>query len=139
MGGNIRGKAMKTPLYRRLANLILQRQNCIASNNTEWLEKSTTNILGLVKLRLPSGSGFDQGTKIDLRFSSPEQLVFHTSFHHMTDDGVYDGWTEHTVFVQPSLAMNFVLVVKGPNRNEIKDYIEESFRFTLEEDVICES
>ena len=80
---------------------------------------------------LPSGGGFDSGTKINRSKSHAEKLVFETSFHHMNDVGYYDGWTSHTVTVLPSLSMKFRLRIGGRDRNEIKDYIHETFDLML--------
>lgn len=44
---------------------------------------------------LPSGSGFDAGTRIEK--SSDFSVVFFTEYHHMNEMGYYDGWTKHTV------------------------------------------
>jgi hypothetical protein len=79
-------------LYSELASLIQARKNCIASRNEEWEAKHEATILSLVKDNLPSGSGFDSGTKIDLDASHGERLVFFTDFHHMDESGFYDGW-----------------------------------------------
>ncbi len=61
--------------------------------------------------------------------------MFSTSFHHMNDGGMYDGWTEHAVTVKPSLAYGIVLKIGGRNRNDIKDRIHEEFQHTLTLDV----
>jgi hypothetical protein len=79
----------------------------------------------------PSGSGFDNGTQIDRDRS--DVLIFSTSFHHMDEAGGYDGWTEHTVRVKPSLAWGFDLTVSGRDRNGIKDYIADVFSPWLNE------
>ncbi len=80
---------------------------------------------------LPSGSGFDNGTEIDER-STPSRLVLLTSFHHMDENGNYDGWTSHTVTVTPTFA-GLDVRVSGRDRNNIKDYIADVFRAALEE------
>lgn len=79
----------------------------------------------LVRNTMPSGGGFDSGTTIDLDKSTPNKLVFHTSFHHMTE-GMYDGWTEHTVTVTPTF-QGVNIKVGGRDRDDIKDYIVELF------------
>ena len=77
----------------------------------------------------PSGSGFDAGTK--LISADDSRIVFETSFHHMDENGFYDGWTEHRVTVRASLMHDFIVDVAGKNRNGIKDYIAEQFAFVL--------
>lgn len=122
---------MKTELYATLASLIQARLNCIKSNNQEWLGKHTARILEIVKAHMPSGSGVDSGTKIDLDASTGEKLVFTFSYHHMNDNGMYDGWTEHKAIVTPSLAHGFSLNITGRNRNQIKEYLHEVFSFAV--------
>lgn len=90
----------------------------------------------LVKNKFPSGAGFDAGTKLDLGRSTGEKLVFTTSFHHMDEHGGYDGWTEHTITVKPSMQFDFDLKVSGRDRNGIKDYIAEQFDYTLGEEYL---
>ena len=122
-------------LYRKLASLVQAHINCEISGNKEWFEKHEARIEELVKNYMPSGSGFDCGTKIDLDKSTPEKLVFYTDFHHMNEVGYYDGWTEHRITVRPSLAFGFTLTISGKNRNEIKDYIHQAFDCALNEEV----
>jgi hypothetical protein len=84
---------------------------------------------------MPHGSGFDNGTSLDVDASSDTKIVFTTAFHHMNEGGFYDGWTQHSIIVTPNLAIEFNLKVTGRNRNGIKDYIAECFQFQLCEDV----
>ena len=52
------------------------------------------------------------------------------------ETGMYDGWTEHTVTVRPSLQFGFRLSISGRNRNGIKDYIAEVFGEILNTEVV---
>jgi hypothetical protein len=81
----------------------------------------------------PWGSGFDRGTHLEIADQKGGQLRFDTAFHHLNDNGTYDGWTEHTVTVKPSLAWCFELKVGGRNRNDIKEYIVALFNDWLSE------
>ncbi len=124
---------MNSKLYSTLASLVQARINCdnATPRNDEWFDKHTDRIEELVKEHMPSGSGFDSGTKLDLDLSEPNKLVFLTSFHHMAESGMYDGWTEHTVIVTPDLAFGFRLKITGRDRNQIKEYIRELFQNDL--------
>ncbi len=116
-------------LYVSMARAVSARRRCLESGNdyaAEWDKR-----LKEWADRFPSGSGFDSGTELDLDASTGEKLVFHTSFHHMNDGGFYDGWTEHTVTVRPSLEMGIRLTVSGRDRNDIKNYIHEMFNDIL--------
>ncbi len=125
---------MKTQfLYQRIAQLVIQNKNCAESNNDEWEQKSRAELEQIAKDVLPRGSGIDCGTKIDLDASNGNKLVLITSFHHMNEDGFYDGWTEHSVIVTPDLAFGFNLKITGRDRNEIKEYLHEVYRTALSE------
>jgi len=124
------------PVYKRLAQLVDARLRCMADDKPlvrkDWGKKHEDRILALVKEHMPSGSGFDNGTKIDLDRSSGERLVFDTAFHHMDEHGGYAGWTEHTVTVTPSLAFGTRIKIGGKNRNDIKEHMHECFSTALD-------
>lgn len=122
---------MGNKLYKELSSFVDARLTSIKRNNSVWVKAHTAYIRGLVKEYMPSGSGFDNGTHIDLDASKPERLKFFTSFHHMTEHGFYDGWTEHIVVVRPSLQFDFILRVSGQNRDGVKDGIYEIFNQSL--------
>lgn len=122
-------------LYSELSGLIQARINCQKNDNLEWRKKHEDRIEFLVREHMPHGSGFDSGTTIDLSLSHADKLVFpSTAYHHMNDGGYYDGWTVHTVTVTPSFT-GFHLRVSGTNRNDIKEYIGESFQIALMTDL----
>jgi len=53
----------------------------------------------------------------------------------MNDGGMYDGWTEHTVSITPAFA-GINVSVSGRNRNDIKDYLGDTFQCALTAEVI---
>ncbi len=122
-----------TPLYRALAEAVQAIENCRRAENSEWLARHTSNIKKLCKQHMPSGSGFDNGTKLDFDKSDAERLVFIVGFHHMTELGHYDGWTEHEVFVTASLTSEIKLRITGRDRNDIKALMFEVFDSALRE------
>lgn len=133
-------------LYSELAQLVDARRTCakkmengsndsIVQNSLDWYKKHTDRIERLVRNLMPSGSGIDSGTKIDLDESHADKLVFTTGFHHMNDTGYYDGWTDHTIIVVPSLIHRFTMRVSGRNRNDIKDYLYDTFRHALDHEL----
>lgn len=114
------------PIYQAISSKVVARANC-ADKNPEWFDRHKEDADKLVSQHMPSGSGFDTGTKLDWDKSTADKLVFTTAFHHMNDTGMYDGWTEHTVTVRASLSFGFALTISGRNRNDIKDYIADCF------------
>lgn len=122
---------MKTTVVRQIASTLEARINCTKSGNTEWFQRHTDALAELVRAHLPSGSGFDSGTRLLLDASTPDKLVFRADFHHMDENGHYDGWTEHKITATPSFAHGIELSISGRNRNEIKEYAHEVFHAAL--------
>lgn len=114
------------PLYQSIARALLAMKSAEETGNEEWARMHWRRAAQLSHEHLPSGAGFDNGSKLD-RSSTADKLVFLTAFHHMDESGGYDGWTEHQVVVKSSLAWGFELRVTGRDRNEIKSYIAECF------------
>lgn len=111
-----------------IASLIWARANCKESGNTEWYVLHGETIESLVRKHMPSGSGIDNGVQFDLDTNTnPDRLVFTFGFHHMDENGSYDGWTDHGVIVTPSLASGFYIEIIGPDRNDIKEYLHQVF------------
>lgn len=118
-------------VYQELAQAMTGFLNCRKSGNATWRDRHEARLTALIRNCLPHGSGFDSDTTVDFDRSTDERLVFHTSFHHMSGDGFYDGWTSHSVIVRPSFIGGFHVTVTGRNRNDIKDYIGECFHESL--------
>lgn len=119
-------------VYQRIAHLLIAIQNCEKSGNLEWKDKHSASLLALLS-EAPSSSGIDNGSRL-LDGSNPDRLRFAADFHHMNEGGMYDGWTEHTVTVRPSLAFDLHITVSGRNRNDIKDYLTTLFLDWLTEE-----
>ena len=120
-------------LYSELASTVDAMHTCERKPEQygEWAQKHAERISALVHEHMPSGSGLDSGTQMDCEQSHAEKLIFTTSFHHMNDDGYYDGWTDHTITVTPSFS-GFNLRISGRNRNDIKEYIHDAFSMALQ-------
>jgi len=88
-----------------------------------------------VKKHFPRGSGFDNGTSLDVGGTRENRIAFSTAFHHMDTHGGYDGWTEHQIILTPDFRWGFNLRVTGRDRNDIKDYAANCFAHALNEDV----
>lgn len=86
----------------------------------------------------PSGSGIDSGTKLLEEECRPEKLVFSCDYHHMDEHGYYDGWTEHKAIVTPSLQWNYNLRLTGRDRNGIKDYLQDTISYWLDQECTIE-
>lgn len=113
-----------------LASLIQARRNCIQSGNAEWLKRHTDSIRKIEREWLPSGSGIDSGTTVDLDRSTPIHLVLLAPYHHLNDQGCYDGWTKYQINVRPTF--NGICVsISGRDRHQVKDYLADVFQDCL--------
>jgi hypothetical protein len=121
---------MEQTVIQRLAGSIGAYKNCVANGNDEWVRKHMETIEDMEKNYLPHGAGIDVGCKVDMDKSTDKKVVIHTSFHHMNEVGMYDGWTEHTITVKPDFT-GIDITISGRDRNGIKDYLGEVFHTAL--------
>lgn len=121
----------RSTIVREIASAIVAMRNARESGNDTWTDRHADNAERLVREFLPSGSGIDCGTTLDLDASRPDRIVLSASYHHMDESGGYDGWTDHNVVVTPSLAFGHNVRVTGRNRNYIKSYLAEVYDYAL--------
>ena len=128
-------KTMMKPQIRTLAEQI-SRELWRLTNSRQDIVSDAMDCLERLTEFLPSGSGFDSGTTIDVGLSTPEKLVFQTSFHAMDEYGSYDGWTDHMVTAQPSFVLG-VVIDEPDNDNpiDIMEYVAETFDESLRQKV----
>lgn len=120
----------KLKLIETISSTLIAIQTSQKFKNQEWESNHKKYLDKICYDHLPRGSGFDSGTTLNLLKSSPDKLVFRTSFHHMNDQGVYDGWTEHTVTVTPSF-LGCKIKISGRDRRQIKQTISQAFDAAL--------
>lgn len=120
-------------LLQAIASTLEARRNCIASKNVEWKAKHEQTLLELEN-QLPSGSGFDSGTRICIDECTEKKIVLETSFHHMDEHGMYTGWSNHAIVITPGF-VGFYIRVTGRNVDAIKDHITQEFAQCLSGEV----
>lgn len=104
------------------------------AQDIQWYKNGSDDYKGIAedKIRelekqLPYGSGVDAGSSVNLKLSTGHKIVIDTAFHHMNENGCYDGWTYHQVIITPCLMFGYKLRVTGRNRNRIKDHLYNLF------------
>ncbi len=122
-------------LAQHIASLITAAENCAKTGNKEWLGKHVERLNMLSRNFLPSGSGIDSGTTIDLDKSNGAKIVLNTAFHHMGEHGMYTTWTDHTVTIRPAF-QGFDIAISGRNRNDIKEYLHDVFSHCLAQMIV---
>jgi len=122
-------------IYQEIASTTEALKNCVKSGNAEQEDKHAETLRKIEKNYLPYGSGFDAGTTINLEKSTSCKIVLQTSFHHMDENGYYDGWTEHNITIRP--AFNGIdITISGINKRDIKSYIAETFDYVLNQEYV---
>jgi hypothetical protein len=132
MGGT---KMERDKLYRLLAQTVDAYHTCVKRDNIEWRDRHEETIGTLTEEFMPSGSGIDNGTTFDFDKSNGEKLVFSFDYHHMNENGMYDGWTNHVLTVRPSLVFGFTLSFSGRDRNDIKEYLYQEYEHALSQTI----
>ena len=122
--------SIERKVYQELASIIDARANCAKNGNDEWFQKHSERINLIADNDLPDGSGFDNGCSIDLDASNSNRIVIHAPYHHMDENGCYDGWDDYKIVVTPSLAFEFDLKVSG-GRKDDRDYIGDEMYESL--------
>lgn len=117
-----------TTVAAQLAQLLQAMRNCEQSNNHEWEQKHAERIDQIVRDFLPSGSGVDNGTKLDT-VSDYRKLVLTFEFHHMNETGMC-GWTEHRAIVTPAFD-GIDIRITGRDRNGSKEYLYDIYHAAL--------
>jgi len=124
-------------VYQAIAIALQAMQNCEASGNREWRGRHLDRIRALCERYMPHGAGLDaeESGHLVRHDSTPNKLIFNASYHHMSDNGMYDGWSEYRVVVTPDLAAGFNLRVVGKDRNGTKEYLADTFHDALSQTV----
>lgn len=127
--------AMKTTIIKHIARNLEWYRGLLASPEAseKWMGECLTRIYKLNK-ELPHGSGIDAGCEIDENRSTKNKIVISFGFHHMDENGMYDGWTNHDLIIRPDFD-GFKIKITGPDRNFIKDYLCSLFEHELQKEI----
>ncbi len=123
-------------IYDTLDSAVTAKKNCYNGNilNTKWGSKWDDLIDYLQRNHLPHGSGFDCGCKVvEEECVSGLKLVIGFSYHHMDDNGYYDGWSDHKAIVIPYFD-GIGVTIKGalPRKYRAsKEYFSDTLHYAL--------
>lgn len=117
---------MKKPLYLHIAHAL-----ALSRSENEEFKTRALDIIQECETELPSGIGIDCGCTINSQESRYNKLVINFDYHHLSENGYYDGWTKHKCIVRPDFG-RFDVKITGRNRNDIKSYLLDLFYDALE-------
>ena len=124
-------------LYQAVAGALQAQETCLKRGNDEWHSKHWDRIAGLVAEHMPSGAGFDNGTRL-CETSTQDKLIFNSEYHMMNDGGYYDGWLCFQVAVTASMVFGYELTIHGLTAEDGEahgDYIHEVFSSSLDTEI----
>lgn len=98
---------------------------CVNQLGVDNLQELAEHRLEAIFQALPSGSGIDAGIQLNDK-STAQKIMFNFGFHHMNENGYYEGWTEHKLTITPNFG-SFDIRISGTNRNGIKEYLYDLF------------
>ena len=119
---------MKTINISALSAAMTAMNNCTLSGNHEMAEIWDNYILSECD-KLPSGSGIDNGMHLIREECENDKITFSLDFHHLNENGYYDGWTSHKVVIRPAFG-GIDIRITGRDRNQIKEYLYD-FMYSL--------
>jgi hypothetical protein len=127
---------MKHSVLYMIASIISARAVNLARGNQERVDDWEEKLVQIIKDFLPHGSGVDNGVDIDLSYSNHNRVKLTCGFHHMTGNGYYDGWTQHSIILTPSFTSQCDMKITGRDRNNIKEYLGQLFDNSLGQIII---
>jgi len=101
-------------------------------------EELQSEIKWVLNGMLPHGSGIDADWIISFKNKS-NKIYISNSYHHMNEDGYYDGWSDFTVIINLLGNEYFKLVFNGTEsqrlakKYDIRDYLESYLSECLED------
>ena len=124
---------MQTKIYQQAANCV----QVLNGDARQELRDIWREMLSRINKQLPHGSGFDNGSRVNLDKSTPDKLVIDSAFHHMDENGYYCGWSNLTYTVTPSLlfGIDIRLNCHGSRlANRDRDYLVECMHHAITRD-----
>ena len=109
----------------QFAAILEAKKNCQKSGNKEWEVKHDDRLCQMFE-NFPSGGGIDSPSNFLEDESTAQRLVFSFSYHHMNENGYYDGWTDHKLIITPVFG-GFDLRITGRDKNGVKEYLYDLF------------
>lgn len=126
---------MKIRLYQAIVFNGMSRMHCAKNGNLEW-EKIWNERLNELQELLPSGGGLDSGIFIIRDTITAHNFVLTGKYHHMNEQGYYDGWYHWNAVVRPSFLSEIEVDIEWvdlppPDRDSVDESICENIRDVL--------
>ena len=112
-------------------------------NPPENFQSQKDSMIRDIESELPSGSGINAGCQFNSDESTTNFIVIDFSYHYMNQDGMYDGWIEFKLTLEPDFISNFTMDLRIINHSTILtnddieclyfDYLYQTFDSSLRE------
>lgn len=131
---------MKQPLYQAMAQTFAAYKGCIDMGNSDYETIHRDKLDMMAREYLPSGSGVDNGTTIDVDRCTLDSMVLRFGWHYMNEDGYYCGWINFVVGITASLRWGFDVQIattdtdKDEQVDGLLDYLHDLYQNALAEE-----
>lgn len=121
----------------KLCKAIVQSNDIVRSSaTTENVWDQHDDILDFIEQELlPSGSGFDSGTKINREKTTDTRIVLDTAVHPLTDAGYYTAWKHFSIIVSASHLFGFTVKSSKKLPWYIREWVLDTFYEVLDTEV----
>ena len=121
----------------KLCKAIAESSDIVRSRATaESVRERHNDVLDFIeKELLPSGSGFDSGTKINREKTTDTRIVLDTAVHPLTDAGYYTAWKHFSIIVSASHLFGFTVKSSKKLPWNIREWVLDTFNEVLDTEV----
>ena len=123
-------------LYEKIYQTLQALNNCKKENKEKWINKHIEKLDTYNNL-LPSGSGINNGSYIDIDNIKNETITISSSYDTMKND-MYDKTIVFKIIVKPSLFDNIdikITPITELKKAYVDDYIHELFYNALKQEI----
>jgi len=113
------------PMYEYLAQWIDAYHRSVERGATDWVENHRATIEAAIDATAP----YD--LKFDFDESNGEKLLMWMEYHHMNEQGMWDGWESYSIRVKGSLQFGTDIYIGGRDRHDVKEMLYDTIGMWL--------
>lgn len=121
-------------VYQAIAKCAIEYQRALLNQDVPKQLAALETVRHLEK-HLPHGSGFNNGTLIEIEKCNAMRLVIVTNFHKMDENGLYGGWNKYTIKLYPSFLQDYTYLIQGRENQGLRSFVADEILDSLEQEV----